>query len=165
MLRLKVLIAAVPLVAVAAIVARLEASPAARPCIPVGAGNLEIGSEPWHADLHVDFTDDPKLATVRVGVADNADTADFVLVDDGAGFDDKACDATARQSVATAADPTQRSALIYLAQDGPADYRVFVRSSHFSIRDAAALIVGAHAHDRRPYDQRRMADAGALSRA
>jgi hypothetical protein len=148
MLRFKVLIAALPLIAVAAIVARLEASPTARPCIPVGAGNVEIGSEPWHADLHVDFTDDPKLATVRVGLADSADTADFVLVDDGAEVDDKACDATAAtQSVAIAADPTHRSALIYLAQDGPADYRVFVRSSRFSIRDAAALIVGAHARD------------------
>jgi hypothetical protein len=150
MLRSKVLIAAVPLIAVAAIVARLEASSAARPCIPVGAGNVEIGSEPWHADLHVDFTDDPKLATVRVGLADSADMADFVLVDDGAEVDDKTCGATAAtQSVAIAADPTDRPALIYLAQDGPADYRVFVRSSRFSIRDAAALIVGAHAHDQR----------------
>jgi len=153
MLRFKVLIAAAPLIAVAAIVARLEASPAARPCIPVGAGNVEIGSEPWHADLHVDFTDDPKLATVRVGLADSADTADFVLVDDGAEIDDKAFDTTAAtQSVAIAADPTHRSALIYLAQDGPADYRVFVQSSRFTIRDAAALIVGAHAHDQRVAD-------------
>jgi len=150
MLRLKVLIAAVPLITVAAIVARLEASPAASPCIPVGAGNVEIGSEPWHADLHVDFTDDPKLATIRVGLADSADDADFVLVDDGAEVDDKACEATATtQSVAIDADPVHRSALIYLAQNGPADYRVFVRSSRFSVREAAALIAGAHAHDRR----------------
>ncbi|MGC2083102.1 MAG: hypothetical protein WA702_07020 [Bradyrhizobium sp.] len=157
MLRSKVLIAAVPLIAVVAIVARLEASPAARPCIPIGAGNVEIGSEPWHADLHVDFTDDPKLATVRVGLADNAGDADFVMVDDGAEVDDKACDMTAAtQSVAMAADPTHRSALIYLAQNGPADYRVFVRSSRFSVHDAAALIVGAHVQDqlnRQPHDQ------------
>jgi len=153
MLRFKVLIAAVPLIAVAAIVARLEASPAARPCIPFAAGNVKIGSEPWHADLHVDFTDDPKLATVRVGLTDDADDADFVLVDDGAEVDDKACEApTATQSVAIAADPVHRSALIYLAQDGPADYRIFVRSSRFSVREAAALIVGAHVHDQRVAD-------------
>jgi hypothetical protein len=150
MLRFKVLIAAVPLIAVAAIVARLEASPAARPCIPVEAGNVEIGSEPWHADLHVDFTDDPKLATVRVGLTDDADDADFVVVDDSVEVDDKACEtATATQSVAITADPTHRSAVIYLAQDGPADYRIFVRSSRLTVREAAALIVGAHAHDLR----------------
>ena len=150
MLRFKLLIAAVPLIAVVAIVARLEASPATRPCISIGAGDAEIGSAPWHADLHVDFTDDPKLATVRVGLADSADTADFVLVDDGDETGDEACDATAAtQSVAIAADPTHRSALIYLAQDGPADYRIFVRSSRVSIREAAALIVGAHVHDQR----------------
>src|ERR1700753_1815694 len=95
MLRFKVLIAAVPMIAVAAIVVRLEASPAARPCIAVGAGTAESGSEPWHADLHVDFTDDPKLATVRVGLAESAAAADLVLVDDDAGTDDKACSVTA----------------------------------------------------------------------
>jgi hypothetical protein len=33
--------------------------------------------------------------------------------------------------------------MIYLSKDGPADYRIFVRSKTFSARDAAALIVGA----------------------
>src|ERR1700761_5819517 len=105
MLRLKVLIAAVPLITVAAIMVRLEASPAARPCIAVGGSTAENGSEsnsgPWHADLHVDFTGDPKRARVRVGLAESAAAADIVLVDDGAAVDDKACGvAAAIQSVA-----------------------------------------------------------------
>jgi hypothetical protein len=159
MLRLKVLIAAVPLIAAAAIIARLEASPAAAPCLAVGAGTGEAGSEPWVADLHVDFTDDPKLATVRVGVADSADAADLVVVDDGAEAENTACSVTAAvQSVAMAADPALPSPLIYLAQDGAADYRVFVQSRRFSLRDAAALIVSAHAHERHVGDQR-LADA------
>jgi hypothetical protein len=33
--------------------------------------------------------------------------------------------------------------VIYLSKDGPADYRIFVRSKSFTARDAAALIVGA----------------------
>ena len=159
MLRLKVLIVAMPLIAAAAIIARLEASPAAAPCPAIDAGAGEAGSEPWVADLHVDFTDDPKLATVRVGIADSADAADIVLVDDGAEADNTACSVTAAaQSVAMAAGPAPDSPLIYLAPDGPADYRVFVQSRRFSLRDAAALIVSAHAHDRRSGDQR-MADA------
>jgi hypothetical protein len=39
--------------------------------------------------------------------------------------------------------------VIYLSQDGPADYRIFVHSKSFSARDAAALIVGAHGGHRR----------------
>jgi hypothetical protein len=153
MLRFKFLIAAVPLIAAVAVMVRLEASPAATPCLALGAGSGEAGSEPFVADLHVDFTDDPKLATVRVGVADSADAADLVLVDDGTEAGDRACSMTAAaQSVAAFADPAPHSPLIYLAQDGPADYRVFVQSSRFSARDAAALIVGAHAGDLRVAD-------------
>jgi hypothetical protein len=33
--------------------------------------------------------------------------------------------------------------VIYLSQDGPADYRIFVKSKTFTAREAAALIVGA----------------------
>jgi hypothetical protein len=164
MLRFKFLIAAVPLIAVAAIIARLEASPAAAPCVAVGTGASEPGSQPWVADLHVDFTDDPRLATVRVGLAETAAAADLVLVDDGPEAEDNACGITgAVQSVALAAEPAARAPLVYLAQDGPADYRVFVQSGRFSQRDAAALVVRAHADDRRVIDQRsagqRLADA------
>ena len=34
------------------------------------------------------------------------------------------------------------------AGDGPADYRIFVQSTRFTERDAAALIVGAHGDHR-----------------
>jgi hypothetical protein len=153
MLRFKFLIAAVPLIAAVAVMVRLEASPAAAPCLAVGAISSETGSEPWVTDLHVDFTDDPQLATVRVGIADSADAADLVLVDDGTDAGGRACSMTAAaQSIAMVADPAPRSPLIYLAQDGPADYRVFVRSSRFSARDAAALIVGTHARHLRVAD-------------
>jgi hypothetical protein len=38
--------------------------------------------------------------------------------------------------------------VIYLSTEGPADYRVYVRSKTFSQREAAALIVGARAGHR-----------------
>lgn len=153
MLRFKILVSIVPLIAVA-IFARFELSSAPRPCIAVGAGTVELGSDPWHADLHVDFTDDPKLATVRVALADSPETADFVVVDDNADAgtaDDNACGVTAatHQFVAIASDPARHAPLIYLAESGPADYRIFVRSSRLSVREAAALIVGAHAGNTR----------------
>ena len=50
----------------------------------------------------------------------------------------------ATQFVAVSARPTAAAPVIYLSHDGPAEYRIFVKSSHFTLREAAALIVGAH---------------------
>jgi hypothetical protein len=142
-LRYKILVSAVPLIA-AAIFAGVQTFDGPRPCIAVGAETLEIGSAPWHADLHVSFTDDPALATVRVALTDHAAEADFAVIDDAAGSEENACATTpATQFVAVSAGPTTAAPVIYLAQGGPADYRIFVQSRHFTPREAAALIVGA----------------------
>ena len=144
MLRFKILVSVVPLL-VAGLLARVALFPGPRPCIAVGDQTVQITSAPWHADLHVSFTDDPALATVRVQLTDNAEAADFTVVDDVDSAEDNACDATpATQFVAISADRSAAAPVIYLTQDGPADYRIFVRSKTFTARDAAALIVGAH---------------------
>jgi hypothetical protein len=146
-LRYKILVSALPLVA-GAIFAGVEGYQSPRPCIAVGAETLEIGSAPWHADLHVSFTDDPALATVRVALTDNVAEADFAVIDDVQssevqGSEDNACATTPTQFVAISAEPATAAPVIYLAQDGPADYRIFVRSMRFTPREAAALIVSA----------------------
>jgi hypothetical protein len=149
MLRLKILVSVVPLLA-AAILARVEFLPATRPCVAVGEHTLQIASAPWHADLHVSFTHDPAAATVRVRLTDNAEAADFAVVDDIDGAEDNACEVTAAtRFVAVTATRSGRAPVIYLSMDGlsisgPADYRIFVRSKRFTAREAAALIVGAH---------------------
>jgi hypothetical protein len=145
MLRFKILVSAVPLI-VAAIVARIEFFPGARPCIALGSGTVEIATAPWHGDLRVSFTDDPRLATVRVSIADNPEAADFAVVDDANAADDNACEATpATQFIAISNRPANSAPVIFLShEDGAADYRIFVRSKRFSTREAAALIVGAH---------------------
>ncbi|UFZ02205.1 hypothetical protein LQG66_23245 [Bradyrhizobium ontarionense] len=154
MLRFKVLVSTLPLIA-AAVLARIELAPSPQPCIAVGADSVSLGSAPFHAELHVDFTDDPALATVRVALADSPDTADFVVVDDAAVNEDQGCGMTAAtQVVAIAADPLPGTPRIYLARDSakdrPADYRIYVRSSRFTAREAAALIVAARNHDSPP---------------
>jgi hypothetical protein len=145
MLRFKILVSVVPLV-VAAILARVEFFPGPRPCIALGAETVEIASAPWRADLHVSFTDDPKRATVRVAISDNAESADFAVVDDADANDDRACEATpATQFIAISKRGTATAPVIFLSHgEGPADYRIYVRSRRFSAREAAALIVGAH---------------------
>jgi hypothetical protein len=148
MLRLKILASVVPLVIVA-VFARGGWSPGPHPCVAIGDASVEIASVPWHADLHVSFTDNPKAATVRVQISESAEAADFAVVDDvdnpqtGAP-ETGACEATAAPlSVAIAAGRSGSGPVIYLSKNGPADYRIFVRSKTFTARDAAALIVGA----------------------
>jgi hypothetical protein len=149
MLRLKILASVVPLI-VAAAFARGELLPGPRPCISIGETSLEITDLPWQAQLHVSFTGDPRAATVRVQISDSADTADFAVVDDVDSAEAGACEANAAtRFVAISGGHSPSAPVIYLSHDGPADYRIFVRSKTFTARDAAALIVGASGGQRR----------------
>src|SRR5271169_3640303 len=114
MLRFKLLASGVPLI-VAAILAGVEFFPGSRPCIAVGSDTVEIASIPWHADLHVSFTDNPNAATVRVAISDNAETADFAVIDDPDAADDGACVAgPATQFIAISGRAAATSPVIYL---------------------------------------------------
>jgi len=143
MLRFKVLASAVPLLIVA-VLARGALLPGPRPCIAVGETSVEIADLPWRADLHVAFTDDPLLATVRVQLTDSPEAADFVVVDDVDSAEQGACGINAATRTVAISNEAEGSApVIYLSTEGPADYRIFVRSKTFSARAAAALVVGA----------------------
>lgn len=149
MLRFKILASVVPLIALA-VLARGTVLPGSRPCVAVGDTPAQIAAMPWHADLHVSFTDDPALATVRVQISESAEAADFVVIDDVDSSEAGACPANApTRQVAISASSSAGEPIIYLSPEGPADYRVFVRSRTFSARDAAALIVGASGGHRR----------------
>ena len=143
MLRFKFLASVVPLLA-AAVFARAEIGSVAHPCIALGDTSVELTSRFWTAGVHVAFTDDPTRATVRVQITDNADAADFTVVDDGPGSEPESCRANPSiRLVSIAAQPVDGGEVIYLTSEGPADYRIHVRSKTFSPREAAALIVGA----------------------
>jgi hypothetical protein len=143
MLRFKILASAVPLIFAAAF-ARGGLLPGPHPCIAISNVSVQISDLPWHADLHVAFTDDPAAATVRVQISDSAEAADFVVVDAADSAEQGACEANAAtRFVAVSANPTSGAPVIYLSHDGPADYRIFVSSKTFTFRDAAALIVAA----------------------
>jgi len=149
MLRLKILASAVPLL-VAAVLARGDILPGARPCIAIGEGSVQIAALPWQARQHVSFTRDPALATVRVQISDTAEAADFAVLDDIDSPADSACAVNAAtRFVAISASRSGSEPVIYLSANGPADYRIFVASKHFTARDAAALIVGAGGAPRR----------------
>jgi hypothetical protein len=148
MLRFKILASVVPLLA-AAVFARSEIGSISHPCIAIGETSVELTPLFWTAGVHIAFTEDPERATVRVQITDDADAADFAVVDDGLGSEAESCQAnSATRLVTIAAQPVDGEPVIYLSTDGPADYRIYVRSKTFSQQDAAALIVGAHGGNR-----------------
>lgn len=148
MLRFKILASVIPLLA-AAVFARAEIGSVSHPCIGVGETSVELTSLFWTAGVHVAFTDDPARATVRVQVTDDSDAADFALVDDGLGSEPETCQANpSTRLVSIAAQPVDGGEVIYLSSEGPADYRIYVRSKSVSLREAAALIVGARGSHR-----------------
>jgi len=148
MLRLKILASTVPLI-LAAVFARSGFGTTAQPCIAIDQTAVRIATAPWQAQMRVGFTDNPAAATVRVQIVDDADAADFTVIDDidGAVADNAeadVCHLNTSSYVAITDTPSATEPLIYLSKDGNADYRIFVKSKTFSLRDAAALIVGAH---------------------
>ena len=143
MLRFKVLASVVPL-AVVALFARGEFSTGPRPCIEIAGASVQIAALSWQAERHVSFTSDPSRATVRVQISDSAEAADFTVIDDIDSTERGACEShSPPQLVAISSSPSPSEPVIYLSTEGPADYRIFVRSKSFSARDAAALIVSA----------------------
>ena len=143
MLRFKILASTIPLI-LAGVFARSELLAGAPRCISVGETSVQIASAPWQAKLHVGFTEDPHLATVRVQIVETADAADFVVVDDIDSADADACQVSAAtRFISIASSPSTAEPLIYLSKDSGADYRIYVNSRTFTLREAAALIVGA----------------------
>ena len=143
MVRFKVLASVVPLLA-AAVFARSEIGSVSHPCIAIGETSVELTSLFWTAGIQVAFTDDPSQATVRVQITDDADAADFAVVDDGESEEPGACQGNpSTRLVAISGQAGGDRPTIYLSTEGPADYRIYVRSKTFSLKEAAALIVGA----------------------
>jgi len=144
MLRFKILASTIPL-AVAAFLTRGDFVTGTRPCISTSETTIQIATMPWQAQSHVSFTSDPLQATVRVQIVDSAETADFVVLDDVNAAEPDACSVTAATRFIGIANTSARSEpVIYLSEQGDADYRIFVKSHSFTARDAAALIVSAH---------------------
>lgn len=143
-MRVTVLASTIPLL-LAGVVAGGELVPSASPCIAMGRASMQIATAPWQNPLHVSFTDDPELATVRVQVVDDADLADFTVTDGAMTAETDSCTVNRDTSFVSISDRhiTDTDPVIYLSRDPGADYRIFVQSRAFSTRDAAALVVGA----------------------
>ena len=142
-MRIKLWASVVPML-VAGLIAGGELAPGVQPCISLSGTILQIATAPWQQQSHVSFTDDRAAATVRVQIVERPELADFSVIDDIDTADAQSCSAgDAIKFVSVAPHASAEEPVIYLSQDGGADYRIFVQSRAFSIQDAAALIVGA----------------------
>ena len=143
MLRFKILASTIPVI-LASMFAGSELLPARRPCITLGETAFQITPNLRQAQLHVSFTSDPAMATVRVQMVDNAEAADFAYVDDDDSAEVNGCEvAPAPRLIGITEKPSAAGPVIYLSPAGNTDYRIYVQSKRFSAREAAALIVGA----------------------
>lgn len=147
MLHFRMLASAIPLLAVG-ILAGGQFTSASQPCIALGRSSVQLATAPWQPQQHVSFTDDASRATVRVQLVDRPELADFTVADDVDASDDaaptrKGCPITAATRYVTIATHEKASEPVIYLSEQPGDYRLYVSSAKISIRDAAALLVGA----------------------
>ncbi|GAA3844568.1 hypothetical protein GCM10022626_11370 [[Pseudomonas] carboxydohydrogena] len=141
------LASAIPLLAVG-VLAGGQFTSASQPCIAIGHTSVQLATAPWQSPQHVSFTDDANRATVRVQLVDRPELADFAVADDVDASADatptrKGCPITAATRYVTIAAHEKASEPVIYLSEQPGDYRLYVNSTRVSIRDAAALLIGA----------------------
>lgn len=147
MLHLRMLASAIPLLAVG-VLAGGQFTSASQPCIALGRSSVQLATAPWQSPQHVSFTDDADRATVRVQLVDRPELADFTVADDVDASGDaaptrKGCPITAATRYVTIAAHDKASEPVIYLSEQPGDYRLYVNSATVSVRDAAALLIGA----------------------
>lgn len=110
-------------------------------CFTAGTTTYRLSPNATAADYRVRIDNEAAHPDLRVGLVDNAETADFALADDAATLAGNACrSAGALRSVAVAA-PDQPADLTIRLTPSPAgaDFTLFVHSARVSHQGAAAL--------------------------
>jgi hypothetical protein len=122
-------------------------------CFSTGAITYQLAPTTVAADYRVKIA--PAAADLRIELVDEVETADFALVDDGAAESapaDDACDSGGTVKTVQAvdesapADVTVSLARAGTSGDGAPPLKLFVHSTRFAARDAAALLA-AMRHD------------------
>jgi hypothetical protein len=124
-------------------------APAPQACLSIGDAAYRVTPSMLGADLTVRLDPAATAPDIRIALADSADAADFVLVDDGNA--PPACHngARAKRVRIDAAAATPDLVVGLAGAAGAADYRIYVRSRWLSPEAAAALFAAAHAPARR----------------
>lgn len=119
----------------APIVAASVLAPAKKPCFIAGDTGYQLSDGKADFTVRIDSTAaDPDL---RLQLADNAATADFVLIDEGDGAN--ACSAAKIIRRVRLDSQASHPDLTVALSRAPAAHKIYVQSAAFSPQDAAAL--------------------------
>ena len=118
--------------------------PAPQVCLSIGDTAYRVATTMLGADLTVRLDPAAVAPDVRIALAETADAADFVLVDDGNAPPACHTGARARRVRIDAAAATPDLVVGLAGAAGAADYRIYVRSRWLSSEAAAALFAAAH---------------------
>jgi hypothetical protein len=119
------------------------AAPAA--CIAIGDTTFRVATNGARADYTVRIDPAATAPDVRIEMAETADAADFVFVDDSdAPLRCQLTPSGIKNVKIDTAAPTPDLVVGFAAPTTPADYRIFVRSRWLEPETAAALFAAAH---------------------
>lgn len=114
-------------------------------CLAIGNTSYRIASGGVHADYTVRIDPAASSPDLRIQLAETADMADFVFVDDGDAPARCLRGASGTKNVrADAAASAPDLVLGFATSAVPADYRIFVRSRFLAPETAALLFAAAH---------------------
>ena len=114
-------------------------NPASQACLAIG--NTTYRLTRGAADVTVRLASAAESPGLRIKLADTPEEADFVFVDDGAA---PGCHGTANVRHVSLAPAGAPGLVVALASDdGPADYRIYVRSLSLAPETAAILFAAA----------------------
>jgi hypothetical protein len=115
-------------------------------CLAIGDATYRIADNGERADYTVRIDPAAPSPDLRIQLAESADVADFVFVDDGDTPAHCPHGSFGIKNVRTdATEPAADLVVGFATSAMPADYRIFVRSRFLSPETAAALFAAAHA--------------------
>jgi hypothetical protein len=114
-------------------------------CLAIGDVSYRIAGDGARADYTVHIDPAAAAPDIRIQLAESADAADFVFVDDGDAPAPCRYGAAGIRSIRTAVTARAADLVLGFATSAtPADYRIFVRSRFLAPEAAAALFPAAH---------------------
>ena len=113
-------------------------------CLLIGDAGYRTTTNNLGADLTVRIDPAAAAPDMRIQIAETADEADFVFVDDGNAPPTCRHGARAIKSVKIDAAGTTPDLVVGFVTAAPADYRIYVRSRWLSPEATAALFAAAH---------------------